>query len=204
MEMKTLFGDRIGEVNRALVSIITISLFFGCQSEYHRRVESELASGVRKDSLFLGISFGMSSKEFYAHCWELNKEGVIQQGSQNTTVLYEGEELPYLAEMNFYPNFYQDKIYEMPVTYNYKAWAPWNRHLFADSLQRHILNLYQQRYGEDFLTIEHPERGVAYVRVDGNRRINIYRESDSEVKVLFTDLEVEALAEEKKKLSSER
>ena len=108
--------------------------------------------------------------------------------------------------MDFYPDFYENEIYEMPVTYTYTAWAPWNRHLFADSLQQDVLALYQQQYGEDFMTVEHPTYGVAYVRVDGNRRISILRQGDSEVKVLFTDLlaDQERKSKENPELRSQR
>ncbi|MGB3779538.1 MAG: hypothetical protein WA960_14350 [Tunicatimonas sp.] len=169
----------------------------GCHSEYHQRVEAELATGVREDSLFLGITFGMSPKDFFAHCWELNRQGTIREGTQNMSVMREVSELKHPAVMNFYPDFYEDGIYEMPVTYVYKAWAPWNKKLFADSLQQDVLALYQQQYGNDFMTVDHP-KGVAYVRVDGNRRISVYKEDDSHVKVVFTDL----LAERKKKEQS--
>ena len=176
------------------VGLFALMLTTACHSEYHQRVEAELATGVREDSLFLGITFGMSPKEFFAHCWELNKQGVIREGTQNTSVMYELDELKHPATANFYPAFYEDAIYEMPVTYAYKAWAPWNRELFSDSLQLDVLTLYQQQYGDDFIMVDHP-KGVAYVKVDGNRRISIFKENDTNVKVVFTDL----LAERKKK-----
>ena len=180
---------------QTLLALVLLTLATACHSEYHQRVEEELAKGVRQDSLFLGITFGMSPKEFFAHCWELNKQGLIHEGAQNMTVMYEVEDLKEPATMNFYPDFYEDKIYEMPVTYAYKAWAPWNKELFADSLQQDVLKLYKKQYGNDFIAVEHPKKGVAYVRVDGNRRISIFKENDTQVKVLFTDL----LAERKKK-----
>ncbi len=182
-----------------LIGCLLLLLTSACHSEYHQRVEAELAKGVREDSLFLGITFGMSSKEFYAHCWELNKRGLIREGTQNTSVMYEETNLKHPAVMNFYPDFYEEKIYEMPVTYSYKAWAPWNKELFADSLQQDLLTLYKQRYGDNFIAVEHPTQEFAYVRVDGNRRISIFKEDDTKVKVVFTDL----LAERKMKESSQ-
>ena len=182
-------------MNMKKIGLLLLILATACHSEYHQRVEEELAKGIRQDSLFLGITFGMSPKEFYAHCWDLNKQGLIHEGTQNMTVMYEVKDLKEPATMNFYPDFYENKIYEMPVTYAYKAWAPWNKELFADSLQQDVLKLYQKQYGNDFIAVEHPEKGVAYVRVDGNRRISIFKENDTQVKVLFTDL----LAERKKK-----
>jgi len=88
-----------------------------CQqkSEYHQMVERELASGERYDSLFLGIHFGMESKDFYTHCWKLNKEGVIREGATNTSVYHELTGLKHPANMEFYPGFYNGKIIEMPI-----------------------------------------------------------------------------------------
>ncbi len=176
------------------VSITITILGSGCNrpSEYHQMVERELARGVTYDTLFLGVTFGMTSKDFYAHCWDLNKKGLVKQGPQNTTVEYKVNELKKPATMNFYPSFYEDKIYEMPVTFTYEAWAPWNKSLFADSLQLDVLKLYEKWYGKGFLKVEHSLKGAAYVKVDGNRRISIYKgTSDKDVHVLYTDLTVD-------------
>ena len=50
----------------------------GKKKTYSELVKQGLGKGVREDSLFLGIYLGMSSKDFYGHCWELNKKGVIR------------------------------------------------------------------------------------------------------------------------------
>lgn len=185
-----------------LGGIVAFTLAAGCtrQSEYHQIVERELAKGVRHDSLFLGLELGMTSKEFYAHCWELNKKGLVKQGPENMTVEYKiNGDLKHPATMNFYPSFHEDRIYEMPVTFAYEGWAPWNKDLFADSLQLDVLKLYENWYGTGFLKIEHPRKGAAYVKVDGNRRISIYKDIDDKtVNVLYTDLRVdEKLKKEK-------
>jgi len=161
----------------------------GCNtSEYESLVEKELSKGIREDSLFLGIHFGMSKKDFYMHCWELNKQGIVWQGSRNMTVMQELNSLKHSATMDFYPNFHNDTIYEMPVTFAYKGWAPWNKHLSADSLQPDVVNLLEQWYGEGFIEVEHPQRGATFVKVDGNRRILVWKDNDSDVKALYTDL----------------
>ena len=167
------------------------------ESEYERVLERELASNVRQDSLFLGIKLGMTSKEFYTHCWKINKQGLIRQGNSNTSVLYEmPNQLKFPAEMNFYPTFYEDRIYEMPVTFSYVNWAPWNKPTRADSLQVEVLDLMQKWYGEDFIEIPGENGKVAYVRIDGNRRISVSVLNERQVSVLFTDMllneEVEA------------
>lgn len=168
-----------------------IAVLSSCTSDYEKRVNEELASGERYDSLFLGISFGMTSKEFYQHCWELNNEGLLVEGNGNSTVQYNIDDFKQPAELNFYPDFHEDKIFQMPTTFSYKAYAPWNKALSADSLQLEVLAMMQKWYGEDFIKVESKDRGTAYVRVDGNRRITIYKPDETDIHVLFTDLSVE-------------
>jgi hypothetical protein len=126
-----------------LLFLISGSIFLGCspKAKYERRLKHELASGVRNDSLFLGLYFGMPEKAFYTRCWELNHKGLIRQGENNVTVLYElkKNELKSEGSMDFYPRFNDGKIFEMPVRFMYTAWAPWNKHLSADNLQRNYM-----------------------------------------------------------------
>ena len=174
--------------------ILAVGGMTACQqkSQYEKLVEKELASGERNDSLFLGLRLGMSSKEFYQACWEMNKQGLVRQGTRNTTVVYQlGDQLPYSAVMDFYPKFMEDKIVEMPLVFRYDAWSPWNRRLWSDSLQLDVLHLMEDWYGEGFIRSEHPEKGVAFVKVDGNRRIAIVTPDEQLVKVLFTDMSVD-------------
>ena len=181
-------------LNRYLwFSIMLVILFYNCRprDRYERLVKKELAKGEHVDSLFMGLYLGMTDKDFYTHCWNLNKQGLIRQGTSNTSVLYKMKELDDPAEMNFYPNFYKRRIYEMPVKYNYEGWAPWNPHLSSDSLQLEILRLYKEKYGNDFMEVRHPKRGTAYIKVDGNRRITIFKADERQVWAIFTDLLVE-------------
>jgi hypothetical protein len=180
-------------------SLITIIIVVsGCSwlggSDYNRLVKKELAKGTRSDSLFMGIYLGMASKTFYAHCWDLNKKGIFTNGSNNTSVLYKpGKDLKYQASMNFYPDFYEDKIFSMWATFEYDAWAPWNKAQQADSLLPDVLQLYKKWYpgGNDFITITNKDRGTIFVKVDGNRRITIGKFDDRKVKVDYTDLLIE-------------
>ncbi len=163
----------------------------GCSSGaiYERRLKKELASGVRNDSLFMGIYLGMTSQDFYSHCWHLNRDGLVKQGTHNLSVEYAiREELNHPAVMNFYPEFHEDKIAEMPVRFIYTGWSPWNKSLSSDSLQMDVKNWYEKEYGKGFITITHPEKGSAYVKINGNRRITIYREDDKQVWAVFTDM----------------
>ncbi len=193
---------------KKLMLLFTLSavLFSACKSDYERMVEEGLASGVRNDTLFLGIYLGMTKKDFFAHCWELNKQKLIKQGNSNTSVEYEMKELKSPALMNFYPTFHEDKIHEMPAMFNYIAWAPWNKDLWSDSLIVDVRNMMEKWYGgNDFVKMEHPEKGFRFVKVDGNRRIILWKEDDQFVKALYTDLtkEKEMNAEKEARKSGE-
>ena len=156
---------------------------------YERRLKRELASGIHYDSLFMGISFGMTQKEFYEHCWKMNKDSLIKQGSSNMTVQYDmNEELEHPATMNFYPKFDSGKIVEMPVRFIYNGWGPWTEELSASNLAKDVREWYEDIYGTGFITVTHPMNGEAYIKIDGNRRITIYVENDMYVWALFTDM----------------
>ena len=176
-------------IKHLAIVFLVASLMPACKSEYQQMVDEGLASGERHDSLFLGIHFGMSSKEFFAHCWALNKQQLIKQGNSNTSVEYEMKEFPQTVIMNFYPTFHKDTIHEMPAIFHYRAWAPWNKELWSDQLIEDIRQLMEGWYGgPGFVKLEHPEKGFRYVKVDGNRRIILWKEDDQHVKVLYTDL----------------
>jgi len=182
-------------MNKAFIPsllFVFISSFFSCNrpSEYHKMVSRERAKGVRYDTLFFDISLGMTSEDFYSHCWDLNREGLIRQGSSNTTVYYQVKDFKYPAGMDFYPAFYEDRIYEMPAVFTYDGWSPWVKGQHADSLKIEVLDLMEEWFGTGFIEIENPNYNVgnAFVKVDGNRRISIYNVDESKVYVDFVDL----------------
>lgn len=168
-----------------------ISLFFSScspKSEYEKLVAKELASGLNQDTTLLGIYFGMNRKEFYSHCWNLNKKGLIRQGSENMTIVYELPQMRSMAVLDFFPEFKGDTIYEVTGTIEYLAWAPWNKSLHVDSLMVDVLSLYRRWYGNDFLQVSHPEGGDLYVDIDGNRRIILSKAKNKSVKVTYSNL----------------
>ncbi len=177
----------------ALSIVLLVTVFAGCNDsgKYHKLVEQELAKNVRNDTLLQGIRFGMNKREFFAHCWELHKKGVFKEGVANTTVFYEMEKNDKKYHVNFYPNFSEGKIIELPVEYTYAAFAPWNPKYSLDLLQKEITDDYIEQYGEDYLEIKSKKEGNgnAYVWIDGNRRISVYKNlSRNSVTALYFDL----------------
>ena len=176
----------------ALVSCIKADT----NKKYNQLVKAELASGKRVDSIYLGIYFGMTSKQFYVQCWKLNKEGILTDGQSNTAVLYKlhNNELKHSASLNFFPVFTNDKISKMNASIQYDGWAPWNKHLFADSLLPDVVQYFTKWYskGNSFIKMKDPEKRIIYVKVDGNRRILIGKADDTNVQVEYTDLLTES------------
>jgi hypothetical protein len=156
----------------------------------------------RVDSLFLGISLGMDKKQFYDHCWTMNKQRLVTHGPSNMNVEYRfaNQFVRDTVIMRFYPTFTNEKIDEMPVLYTYNGWAPWNRQFWADSLLSEMLVMYKQTYGDDFKLLNHKTMGKVYYQMKGRRRINLFVRDDQYVQAVFTDLKV---AKEKKDKENE-
>lgn len=173
--------------------IIITLILVSCKRKtpYEQLVEKELRLGNRKDTTLMGVYFGMTRKDFYAHCWKMNKQGLVKQGSKNLTVEYELTNLKSPAKLNFFPSFKDDTIFDVSATAEYIAWAPWNKDLCADSLLLDLITKWEFEYGNDFLHVTHPEKGELYVDVDGNRRIILSTIDEKTVKILYSNLYAE-------------
>lgn len=189
MKMKFSNSLKIGFSNFTLFLLLSGSLLFiSCEqkTEYEKRLQTELSKNTRVDSLFLGYYFGMTTKDFFAHSWDLNSKEIVT-GQQK--IQYKITELKNSASMDFYPQFRDDKIYKMPLSINYDGWAPWNKHLFADSLMLDMVKLYEEKYDANFIKTTHPEhKKEAFIDIQGNRQISIFKHDDRLVNIEFLDL----------------
>lgn len=171
-----------------LILSFTVLFVFSCEpkSEYQQRLETELSKDIRVDSLFLGYYLGMPQEEFYEHSWELNSNEVV---TGQLTIHYVLNDMKSPASMEFYPQFKDGKIYQMPLEVHYDGWAPWNRDLFADSLMVHMKQRYEEKYNAEFFESVHPEtQKPAFIDIQGNRRISIFKRDDRIVSIEFLDL----------------
>lgn len=187
-----------------ITAIMFLSLAFvytSCtkRSEYQKLVDTELATNVRQDSLFLGISLQMESKAFFGHCWELNKQGILTNGVANQIKYDVSDKFNHEASMFFYPKFVDGKIFEMPMEFQYNNWALWNQELSVENLMEEVKIFLENEYGEGFIKMVNEDGSKSvWVKVDGNRRIRVYRKSISAVAVVFTDLvQLKTITEEK-------
>tara|TARA_X000000950_G_C13508377_1_gene494702 strand:+ start:41 stop:604 length:564 start_codon:yes stop_codon:yes gene_type:complete len=182
-------------VNRISFFILFSIIIISCQTNPYLELERiELASGERYDSLFLGVKFGMSSKEFYSHCWDLNKKKLVSQGPSNNSVKYliPTESVGQNIEMLFYPVFNNDTVYEVNTTFSYTGWAPWNKETSAEYLMDEIIELLSKWYVTKFYEIKGPKnKSKLYATINGNRRIALTKVTEREVRARFTDILIE-------------
>lgn len=162
-------------------------------SEYETMLARETTRPDTVRTLFFNYELGMSRQAFYDSSWALNRQGLVIHGPSNMNVQYDlTGQLPHEATMLYYPDFKDDQVVQMRIRISYDAWAPWNRHLWSDSLIFDVRDLMEVWYGEGFLTqqVFLPLVGPTseFVKIDANRQITIQRNSDSEVLVKITDL----------------
>lgn len=183
-------------INKLTLFFIIIALLQSCKSEYTRLVEKELESGIVYDSLIFGMKIGMTKKQFFEICWDLNKKQLISEGPGNLTAKYI-EPLDSLEpnnlrrQMLFYGIFDKDDImHGMDITYQYITYAPWNEKTKSKALLESLLESYSKGYpGNPFIPIDLKIGDYkAYAKVDGNRLIKIYQRNDQEVSVKLEDL----------------
>jgi hypothetical protein len=168
-------------------------LLSSCNSEYGRLEERELASGKKVNELFLGLELGMDKRAFFDTCWKRNKEGLLTNGPTELSVEYNAE-MPsgHKSKMRFYPKFKDEKIYLMPLEFSYDGWAPWNEDLSAENLREDVIKLFEKWYGPGFIEVTNEDKTqTVFVKMDGNRRIRIFKKHISVVRAEISDLPVE-------------
>lgn len=169
----------------AIIIVLGALIIFG----YKKQIIPWNKYDHKLDSIFLGINFGMERQAFYDRCMILNKEGKTIQGTHNTSVLYiDNENFKLPVDMNFYPNFYKEKIFAMPVYFNYKAWAPWNKELQSDSLILEVKNLLEKWFGTGFVEKKLNSGRIGYYKIDHPRIITIKIRDEQFVDVLIENI----------------
>lgn len=183
-----------------LVTAVVLFVLSGCgpkdpKAQYSDLLRSERAKNIRVDSIFFGYYFGMPRKEFYEHSWDLNRQKKVMDGVNNVFILYSlrNNELKEPGSMNFFPEFYKEKIFKMRAEFTYDSWAPWNKEKYSDHLLPDVVNYFNAWFpdGNPFIPITDSVKGTIHVKVDGNRRIVIGKFDDRVVKADFTDLTIE-------------
>lgn len=181
-----------------IIAISIVVLFISCKSDYTKLVEGEMKKGASPLELPLGLTTGISKKDYFAQCWQLNSDKKISHGPGNQYAKFELTPLDsrdslHKITMLFYGLFDKDEImHGLDMRMEFNAWAPWNEDSHSPelikTLQRHYLESYG---GNPFMSLDVTEDLQAQVKVDKNRRITIYPLSGKEVVVKIIDLRYE-------------
>jgi len=176
-------------------SLLLSILLTGCfQSEYTRLVKKELASGIRKDSILLGINLGDSRETLYAKCTDLNKRQLITQGPGGFTILYFFKDSTFHPQSTsikllFSPIFdKQDTLAGMDLDFSYEGWAPWNKAYQSDSLELKLVKMLESNYkGNRFIEVKSKNVPLK-VKLDGNRRMVLVKKNEQVVSLKVQDI----------------
>ncbi|MEL6388753.1 MAG: hypothetical protein AAFQ02_01215 [Bacteroidota bacterium] len=182
-------------MNRIFWMMVICSMV-ACRSDYERYVLREQQATERVTELLFDLHIGQSQKDFYATCWELNKQEIISHGPNNQFAQYQipAEELPGFDQsmrMLFYGIFDQEGTMQgMDIRFSCPNWSPWNKALQAKALAAHVQDYFMHLYGgNDFITIDIDDKDVkGYVKIDANRHILVYPKDAQQVVAKIEDM----------------
>ncbi len=183
---------------KSIISILSlIVIFCSCgESEYTKLVKNEFESGKRYDSLLFNIKFEDQQKDFFAKCWQLNSQGLVTHGPNNSSVQYVfkdslSHDTPTTVVLLFYPKFDEkNQLNNLDMEISYSAWSPWNRAYQSDSLLVKVVDMMERWYGGNpfiYVDIEKNNHEIP-IKVDGNRRIILRKKDDQTVLAVIQDI----------------
>ena len=187
-------------LNKIIFCLLVLTPFLACEieSEYSKLLKKELKSGKSFNDLVLGLKIGQTKDDFYKICADLNKKKLITSGARNLYpeyILYpkDSVENGKKIRMSFMGIFDDDRIMKgMDIRFNYYSWIAWREEYNSDNLINEIKDTLQLWYpGNDFIEIDlklDSKNNLAYVKVDGNRQITMYKIDGRDVAVIIEDV----------------
>ena len=187
-------------LNKIIFCLLVLTPFLACEieSEYSKLLKKELKSGKSFNDLVLGLKIGQTKDDFYEICADLNKKKLITSGARNLYpeyILYpkDSVENGKKIRMSFMGIFDDDRIMKgMDIRFNYYSWIAWREEYNSDNLINEIKDTLQLWYpGNNFIEIDlklDSKNNLAYVKIDGNRQITMYKIDGRDVAVIIEDV----------------
>jgi len=187
-------------LNKIIFCLLVLTPFLACEieSEYSKLLKKELKSGKSFNDLVLGLKIGQTKDDFFEICAELNKKKLITSGARNLYpeyILYpkDSVENGKKIRMSFMGIFDNDRIMKgMDIRFNYYSWIAWREEYNSDNLINEIKDTLQLWYpGNNFIEIDlklDSKNNLAYVKIDGNRQITMYKIDGRDVAVIIEDV----------------
>lgn len=156
------------------------------QEALNIKIQSEIQTGIKHDTIFLGLRFGMTKGEVSRELNMLKREGKISLNKLNQyeyTFDFSKEIVPYKGIANLSTKYFNNKLYQLFVEV-----TPVGEIVNTEILQLKLVTLYMDKYSSpDFETKSLINQGTNYTWIEGNRMIKIIQ-SLSDVRIIYTDL----------------
>jgi len=186
------------KMNRVAIFFLLIFIIISCgkkdnedqKAEYDKKVQEEMNSGVRNDTIFLGYTFVMTMKQFEKKTKELYKQGVLylNEDNQYAHKMFLEKVLLENVEATFGPTYFENKLYKLTIAVKEKGEYT-NTPSTPALIQITLKKLFSEKYGYgDWIyqkgLLEDEEN---YILIQGNREIEII-EAIGEARIFYTDL----------------
>ena len=187
-------------LNKIIFCLLVLTPFLACEieSEYSKLLKKELKSGKSFNDLVLGLKIGQTKDDFFEICADLNNKKLITSGARNLYpeyILYPKDSVKNgkKIRMSFMGIFDNDRIMKgMDIRFNYYSWIAWREEYNSDNLIDEIKDTLQLWYpGNNFIEIDlklDSKNNLAYVKIDGNRQITMYKIDGRDVAVIIEDV----------------
>lgn len=137
--------------------------------------------------LILNIELGMPQQAYFDSCHENNKRKLVMDG-EDLRVIYDLKDLSHPGRLGFKPKFDTSrKLAAWEARFNYYAWAPWNQHLFADSLMVDVQRWVDKRFGNGNWVQKTKQGQPILQRLEGTRNTQIKKVDEQHVLLTIWD-----------------
>ncbi|MBU1298082.1 MAG: hypothetical protein KJ963_06860 [Bacteroidetes bacterium] len=187
-------------MNKVIIFLLFIFLIAGCnkkyeedetekaQEAYDKKVQEELNSGIRNDTIFLGYTFGMTKNQAEKKTKELYKQHILYINDDNYYAYEMSLEKDDKAEATFAPSYFKNRLNALTVDVKPKGYFA--RLLYNPGLlQITLVNLYVEKYGYSYIKQEGAFDND-YIFIQGNREIKVIQ-TIKNVRIFYTDLSIQ-------------
>ena len=183
---------------RLFLLTMTALLLLGCQPQdtspearYRAAIEEGLEAPAAAMETVLGIDLGIPAREFFDRCTALNQQQLITMGRGGNVVDHlMPNDLKRPALMTFQPIFIGSPrtLQALELSFMYNDWSPWNKRASADTLLPDVARYFANTFDTELIDLRHPRHQRVFASVEQNRLLTLWREDESTVKGMITDL----------------
>jgi hypothetical protein len=170
--------------SKAILPVMGLWMLFlgSCKEEFKKNCQGEDCT-----RLILNIELGMPQKAYFDSCHENNKRKLVMDG-EDLRVIYDLKDLSHPGRLGFKPKFdTSSKLAAWEARFNYYAWAPWNQHLFADSLMLDVQKWVDKRFGHGTWVQKNSGTQTRLLRLEGTRNTEIKKIDEQHVLLTIWD-----------------